>query len=294
MDCGRILDQLSFYIDGALAQRDRLTVERHLAECAECRAELASLKMLVGAARDIEAVDPPASLRSRIAAATTGRQQIEHGWAGARLRLRELFSARSLQWAAGGACAAAAAMVLYVSLTPGAAPSSQIAFTPKSPTLLSASVATPPAPVRIAIASAAPTGLREVGSFPAVRRLRPTRTAGSATRGSALARKPKPNAKPKAVEEGRPERATANESGDEMAAVDDTTAAETVAASDLVEPAPEIYDTPKQDRPGLIKVASSPVNKDDTEEWLKKMKAEASMRPRDHGSNGMSLINARF
>jgi len=292
MDCGGMMDQLSFYIDGALAEGDRLTVERHLAECAECRSELASLKMLVAAARDIEAVDPPASLRSRIAAATTDRQQVEHGWAGARLRLRELFSARSVQWAAGLACAAAAVTVLYVSLTPGVEPSSRVAFTPKSSAPMSASVvATPPAPVRIALATVASAGLREVRSPAPARRLRPARAAVNATLGSALA--PKPKAKPKAGDESRPERAPAGESGDEMAAVDDTTPAESVAASDLVEPAPEIYDTPK-DQPGLIKVASSPVNKDDTEEWLKKMKAEASMRPRDHGSNGMSLINARF
>ncbi len=59
------------YIVGALAPDDRAAFEAHLAGCAECRAEVRALRMVGHAlAAGVPLVDPPASLRERVLAAT--------------------------------------------------------------------------------------------------------------------------------------------------------------------------------------------------------------------------------
>lgn len=290
MDCGGISDRLGFYIDGALPEGDRVEVEKHLSECAECRAELASLRLLIQAAGEIEAVEPPIGLRASIAAATTAKPE------SARHRLRELLSPRLLRWAGGLACAAAG-MVLFVGLTHTNEPANRAVLQPRPPAPMSNRVATArPAPVRIALATSPITGLREVAPPARIRHSAASRASKPAAPAAAPAPKVKLSSTPKSNETRGPERLPAIESGDEAVAVDDTTAARTVAAADIQEPAPEITDTaPERDRAALTKVASSPaLSRDNAEEWIKNMKAEAAMRRKSHGSNVVSVINARF
>lgn len=296
MDCGRMSDSLSSYIDGALPQREHMDVEKHLSGCADCRAELAALTMLVHAAGEIEAVEPPTGLRMRIAAATTAKPKAARGWNAARLHLQRILCSHPLRWAGGVACAAAA-MVLFVGIGQVDEPASRTAVRPTSPAPVSTNVgAVRPAPVRTAMATSAIAGLREIAPRVRVTHASPFGSPRGITPAVAAAPKPKPVAKAKSSEERIPETVPTVATSSDPVAVDDTTVAQTVATIQVQEPAPEITDSAaRQDRPALAKVASSPpVNKDKAEEWFKNMKTEAAMRRKPHSSNVMSVISARF
>jgi predicted anti-sigma-YlaC factor YlaD len=56
-ECGEIRRALGVYILGAISPADRSTVERHLARCAGCRAELAGLAALPGRLGSVPAAD---------------------------------------------------------------------------------------------------------------------------------------------------------------------------------------------------------------------------------------------
>jgi len=59
MDCSDIKALLSEYIDGTLDQETKNRVDQHVASCAECREELASLKALVHELGSLEPMQPP-------------------------------------------------------------------------------------------------------------------------------------------------------------------------------------------------------------------------------------------
>jgi hypothetical protein len=56
-ECAEIRHALGVYILGAISPADRSTVERHLAQCADCRAELAGLAALPGRLGSVPAAD---------------------------------------------------------------------------------------------------------------------------------------------------------------------------------------------------------------------------------------------
>ena len=97
---GRARVLLSSYIDGELSERDRLRVERHLSGCAECRAELESLRLTVELARGLPEVEPSRSFTLSAA------PEAERGGFG---------------WIANARMAAAVAAVLLVAIMAGAA-----------------------------------------------------------------------------------------------------------------------------------------------------------------------------
>lgn len=71
MKCGKVGKNLSAYADGELKSKLRQRVERHLALCEKCAAELAGLKELTEAARAtlrkmVSAKAPPHDLRERV------------------------------------------------------------------------------------------------------------------------------------------------------------------------------------------------------------------------------------
>jgi anti-sigma factor RsiW len=59
MDCSEIKALLSEYIDGTLEPETKDLVDQHVASCAECREELASLKALVHELGSLEPMQPP-------------------------------------------------------------------------------------------------------------------------------------------------------------------------------------------------------------------------------------------
>jgi hypothetical protein len=69
----RVRRDLSAYIDEQLEADERARVERHLASCAECRAELESLRRTVQLLRSVPPVAPPRSFLLPATAAPTAR-----------------------------------------------------------------------------------------------------------------------------------------------------------------------------------------------------------------------------
>src|SRR5688572_16062858 len=61
-------DRLSEYIDGELAPPEQRALETHLAGCAECRTDLASLRAVVTRAEALTDTPPPSDLWPGIAA----------------------------------------------------------------------------------------------------------------------------------------------------------------------------------------------------------------------------------
>ena len=66
MECDRVKDLLSEYIDGALGAQDRAAVEKHIAACEECKKELASMSALVEKLGALEPVKAPADFLEEI------------------------------------------------------------------------------------------------------------------------------------------------------------------------------------------------------------------------------------
>lgn len=293
MDCGRVLDQLSVYIDGMLDERSLEEVEKHLAECEDCRAELESLRMLVGAARELEASEPPVDLRRRIAAATTNGQEaaIKTGFL---VTLREMLSPRTAALAGAVACAMVA-LTIVSGHHNVADRVDRVAVRVPSPAPVPAAVhATPTGPA--VSAAAAPESLEAARPASSVQ---PHRAHRVARKGVSDARRvavlPKPVQKMKSTAQPKANSNAAIGAPVDVAEMDDTTSATTVDYKPAEKPAPKVADTPAKERPTLIRVAVSTVPKqEETEQWLKDMKTRASMRGRDRGSNVVSVISARF
>ena len=85
IDHDEIRSLLSAYCDGDLDPVRTAVVERHLAECADCRAEVADLQTLLRLLHSTPPVEAPPWLSSRIMARVREQQAVRHGW------LRRLF-----------------------------------------------------------------------------------------------------------------------------------------------------------------------------------------------------------
>lgn len=289
MDCGRVWDQLGFYIDGAIDQRTVEQVEMHLAECSQCRAELASLRALIVAAQEVETLEPPPSLRASIAAATTGKRDEITPCVPVMVKLREMLTTRTLAWSGGLACAGLLVSAL-VRITPSVAPPAHRAHSPAP-----IAAATRPSVAAVEPIAVAPTvEARQIAQ--AVTRKHVSRTTHTLVAEYTPIAKPKSIASAKPHSSRRPAIALGSQASEDAAVPDDTTVAQAVAPNDIQKPDPKMTDAASnQTRIPLIKVASSPtLRKDDAEQWLKQMKTEAAMKRRDRGGAVLSVINAKF
>jgi len=75
-----IRTQLAAYCGDDLDQAQRSAVESHLAGCADCRAELAELELVLRLVRSEREVDPPPWLSGRIMARVREAQQMRRPW----------------------------------------------------------------------------------------------------------------------------------------------------------------------------------------------------------------------
>ena len=66
MECARIKELLSEYIDGTLDAQARAVVENHVATCKSCKEELASLSALVEELGSLEPVKAPEDFLEKI------------------------------------------------------------------------------------------------------------------------------------------------------------------------------------------------------------------------------------
>jgi len=60
--------RLSEYLEGDLSERDEARVRDHLHRCAECRAELRELRVVVAALRELPPAEPPGDLAAQVRA----------------------------------------------------------------------------------------------------------------------------------------------------------------------------------------------------------------------------------
>jgi anti-sigma factor RsiW len=96
-------DLLADYVDGTLPDRERAAVDAHLATCPVCREEVELARVAIGALATLEEEAVPLGVRGPVLAE-----------AGRRFEGRRATAWRRVQWAVGGA--AAAALVLMVAL----------------------------------------------------------------------------------------------------------------------------------------------------------------------------------
>ena len=66
MECDRIQEYLSAYLDDMLSSEERISVEEHLSSCGECGRAFSELKKTVQHIGEIEEVDPPSWLKQNV------------------------------------------------------------------------------------------------------------------------------------------------------------------------------------------------------------------------------------
>jgi anti-sigma factor RsiW len=112
MRCRKAREEINRMVDGELDPRRAARLDRHLAECGECRALLADLRRIVGGAAEIEGPEPSDEVWRNIRAGLEARA-LPTSAEGAPLDRRPLFglSLPAVRYAG----AAALALVLVVS-----------------------------------------------------------------------------------------------------------------------------------------------------------------------------------
>lgn len=103
---------LGAYVVGAVDDIERATFERHLSECADCRAEVAQASDVIAALVDAEAISPPVSLRAKVMEQTARTAQLPPVAGGSSTQTRR----RRLKWPLAGAAAAVAIALASVGL----------------------------------------------------------------------------------------------------------------------------------------------------------------------------------
>lgn len=286
-ECAACLDMLSEYIDGELAEADRTAVEVHLASCEFCAEELAMLRETVVSMAMVAEVEPPASLRGRIAAATTGRTRVApvaalRDWVGS------LITMPRLGWAAGTVAAAAAVASIWI-LQPGTNPAKPVAtVTPVTPPSVVAETPKPkPAstvevtitPAEKAVAVAVHKSARKINASQSnirVAMIRKIETAEKpgASKPAIAAHSANPTAEPESAKV-TPEAANVEE----------------VAIKPTEETSAE--KTPQHEE-SKMKIAISPGKIETNDEFFKDVKMSAQMRQRVDGAIKVDVINTKF
>lgn len=289
MGCDRIAEKLGFYIDGSLDEHNLEEVEAHLKDCAECRVELAALRLIISTAREIEEIEPPADLRMRIASATAAIDSADRPRVPVIQRLLRAFAPPAIRWAAGTA-ALAAAVCIAVSLRPAPQPITPVAKHQRVAPIVASKPAAQPEPVNVAAAPAPPMTHELVAAAPRAHRHFRHQLIASA-------RVPK-TARPKLALGGHAgNRATpAVAEPPSVAETDTTTSTVTVSANDLSAAETAAVEVPaKTINKASLKLASQPaINQEQVQKWVDEAKTQATMHRGDKGSDGLRLLSTRF
>ncbi|HWW82775.1 MAG TPA: zf-HC2 domain-containing protein, partial [Vicinamibacterales bacterium] len=103
---GQLTERAELYVLGALTPFERQQFESHLADCAQCAAEVRSLMPLIEAlAQSTPSVDPGPEVRQRLLSRLVPAQPVAAGGHPGRVRIR---SAGRLAWLAAAASLAVA------------------------------------------------------------------------------------------------------------------------------------------------------------------------------------------
>jgi hypothetical protein len=165
MNCVRIRNLLSEYLDGEIRGTDREIIEEHLAECDSCAHVSAVLQRTSMLLSEVGEVEPPAGLLAQIEAATINRPTLGQK---ARTALEQLTRVpASARWAMASVTAAAALMFVMMS-HPGVHQIANVPVpTPHSPSVTATQPATPPVvspapkPAPVVVADTAPVPVHQ-------------------------------------------------------------------------------------------------------------------------------------
>lgn len=133
MDCDSVWDLLSAYADGETNAHETSLVESHVATCTDCARDLEFMRSASLALVEAPEVEPPATLRSSILAATVYRPSFSVRFANA---LRRTFAAQSVRYGSLAAAGAAAALT-FIAMRDGGV-SNGVEYHPSSRTTASA------------------------------------------------------------------------------------------------------------------------------------------------------------
>jgi len=79
MECMKIQEKLSEYIDDILSPQEKVTMDEHLKSCGECATALADLKRTVERMKNLESPEPPAWMTQKIMARVRAEAQPSKG-----------------------------------------------------------------------------------------------------------------------------------------------------------------------------------------------------------------------
>lgn len=295
MECECIREKLGFYLDGTLDEHTLEVVEAHLAQCKECRQELAAMKMLIDTAGQEEMLEPPVELRKKILQAIANEERETQPLAKVSNRLSFIDWLRScglpakLRWAAGGALAVCAMMLIMTGTPHEPVQKQAVRPTPKPAQSLYEKAQ--PQPKAAVIAESEPSVTAQAQSTGTqvphyARRHTSIRRDVVATRPiKAAAIHPKNNhvIVPSGKNDGENQADTESQATEAEAAQTDSSAQ--VAAN------PE----PVNERPIVVRVASAPVfNNDKIHEMMQQAKMQAEMRKSRDSHAVINLMSTRF
>ena len=279
---------LSAYADGELCASEERTVGAHAAGCEACTRELDALKSLIRATAKCGFIQPPPDLRARILAATCHKKTVRASFS---QWLRGLAANRAAQWAAGAAVAGVIAVAVMLQLPNPARQAPRVTVASERPAAPTTSVSTAPVKQNPQVAAqpepARTVTHRAVAESHARIARRVARASGAKPSAVKMAMRKAPS--PPSVSPST----TETENNAEAANARQTAPAEVAVAP---APAPEIAPAPKKrDEPVLVRVAAAPaIKSEESEQWIKRAKAEVAMRRSAQGPAAIRLFETKF
>jgi len=289
--CAYYRAMMSEYVDGELSADDEAEIESHVALCDHCSRELVALKTTVESLAAIGEVDPPASLRGRIAAATTGKKHVGIVTL-VKSRIAALTLVPRLGWAAGAAAVIAFAAWLAIprqtdeQLAAKVDPNPSAAITEITPEPIPVAE---PIPVEVDAKTALKSAVYRVTSSPR----EPVKTAASALE-TAVIRAEEKHKTP--TYEDATQVATAPVEEVESRPVDEVEI-ELAESSVIDEKANEDEATAVADQPQpkFMRIGHKPnINTQDIEDYFKDVKSDAQMKRKSGNRFRVDIITKQF
>ncbi|MCE5323481.1 zf-HC2 domain-containing protein [bacterium] len=295
MECIKIRDKLGFYLDGTLDEHTLEQMEAHLAQCEECRRELAAMKTLIDAAGEIETVEPPLGLRDRIIQAVTDENRADRAQAkvssklGLMGRLRSCVSPAWMRWAAGAAIAGCAALAILIGAPHEPAPKHIARQMPKPAQTISEK--SQPQTKSTVVAESQYSEPAQVQSTEKPAR-RYTKKNGANKRRVIIADHPAKSLTSHAVQ-ARLTIPTGKKDTEDKA---DTDAQDTeIAAAQTASAETSANAEPVNEQPIAIKVAAAPVfDNEKIQEMMQQAKMQAEMRKSRNSRAMVNIVSTRF
>lgn len=79
MECSKIREKLSYYIEGLVSSEEKIFIDEHLMSCEMCSESLSDLRKTVNYAQNLEEIEPPQWLTERVMARVRSESQPKKG-----------------------------------------------------------------------------------------------------------------------------------------------------------------------------------------------------------------------